>query len=54
MVADKKYPKKIKGRRILKVRGIARMVGDVDKAIKALRESRSWRTVLSDLATGQV
>lgn len=35
-----KYMKKIGGRRILKIGGIAKAVGDIDEAIRALRKSR--------------
>ena len=40
MSGTRKYLRKIRGRQILKVRGIASLTGDVDKAIKALRRSR--------------
>ena len=35
-----KYIKKIAGKRILKIGGIAKAVGDIDEAIRALRKSR--------------
>jgi len=35
-----KHLTKIRGKRILKIRGIARGVADIDKAISALRRSR--------------
>ena len=35
-----KHFAKVKGKRILKIRGIARAVGDIDEAIRALRKSR--------------
>ena len=36
----KKYLAKVKGKRILKIRGIASGVADIDEAIGALRRSR--------------
>ena len=41
MAGTRKYLREVRGRRILKVRGIARLVGDADQAIKALRKSRT-------------
>jgi prevent-host-death family protein len=35
-----KHLKKIAGKRILKIGGIAKAVGDIDEAIRALRKSR--------------
>jgi prevent-host-death family protein len=35
-----KYIKKIAGKRILNIEGIATAVGDIDEAIRALRKSR--------------
>jgi prevent-host-death family protein len=35
-----KHMKKIAGKRILKIGGIARAVGDIDEAIRVLRKSR--------------
>lgn len=40
MAGARKYLKEMKGKRILKVRGLASMVGDVEEAIRALRKSR--------------
>ena len=40
MTSVSKYLVKVKGKRILKIRGIARAVGDIDEAIRALRKSR--------------
>ena len=41
MAGARKYLREVRGRRILKVRGVARLVGDADRAIKALRKSRT-------------
>ena len=35
-----KYVKEIAGKKILKIGGIAKAVGDIDEAIRALRKSR--------------
>lgn len=40
MTSASKYLVNVKGKRILKIRGIARAVGDIDEAIRALRKSR--------------
>jgi prevent-host-death family protein len=40
MAGAGKYLRKVKGRRILKIRGIATGVADIDEAISALRKSR--------------
>jgi prevent-host-death family protein len=40
MTSASKYLMNVKGKRILKIRGIARAVGDIDEAIRALRKSR--------------
>ena len=40
MTSGSKYLVNVKGKRILKIRGIARAVGDIDEAITALRKSR--------------
>ena len=40
MTSASKYLVNVKGKRILKIRGIARAVGDIDAAIRALRKSR--------------
>lgn len=40
MTSGSKYLVNVKGKRILKIRGIARAVGDIDEAIRALRKSR--------------
>ncbi|MBI3001063.1 MAG: type II toxin-antitoxin system Phd/YefM family antitoxin [Deltaproteobacteria bacterium] len=40
MAGARKYLREVRGRRILKVRGIASLTGDVDQAIKTLRKSR--------------
>ena len=40
MAGARKYLREARGRRILKVRGIASLTGDADQAIKALRKSR--------------
>lgn len=40
MTSPSKYLANVKGKRILKIRGIARAVGDIDQAIRDLRKSR--------------
>ena len=40
MAGTSKYLREVKGRRILKIRGIATGVADIDEAISALRKSR--------------
>jgi len=40
MAGGRKYLREVKGKQILKIRGIATAVGDIDEAVNALRKSR--------------
>lgn len=40
MAGGRKYLREVKGKQILKIRGIATAVGDIDKAVNDLRRSR--------------